>query len=153
VAQKSLSSFLNCMISYIIIFFYSIVITKKISISWVMVPVILLLLFLSGFGLAMFFAVANVYFQDTVQIVNVALMIWMWMTPIVYVKTILPRQLTGMIEQNPIYPFIDSLQQIIVRGQMPQIRQLLQMAVCAIVSVSIGYLVTKRNLSQIRDMI
>lgn len=141
------------MISYIIIFFYSIVITKKISISWVMVPVILLLLFLSGFGLAMFFAVANVYFQDTVQIVNVALMIWMWMTPIVYVKTILPRQLTGMIEQNPIYPFIDSLQQIIVRGQMPQIRQLLQMAVCAIVSVSIGYLVTKRNLSQIRDMI
>lgn len=153
VAQKSLSSFLSCMLNYVIIFFYGIAVTNTVSIYWVMVPLILLLLLLSGFGLAMLLAAVNVFFQDTVQIVNVVLMIWMWLTPIVYAESILPPQFMGILDINPVYPYIHSLQRIIVSGQMPQMEHMLKMTVFAVISIGAGYLFTKRNISEIRDMI
>lgn len=153
VAQKSLSSFLNCIINYMLIFFYGIAVTNRITIYWVMVPLILLFLMLFGFGLAMLLATANVFFQDTVQIVNVVLMIWMWLTPVVYTESILPPQFMGIMDINPVYPYIHSLQQIIISGQMPQMEHILKMVVFSIISVCIGYLFTKRNISEIRDMI
>ncbi len=153
VAQKSLSSLLSCLINYIIIFFYGWIVTGKVSLYWIAVPFILGGLMLFGFGLALLLATINVFFQDTVQIVNVLMMIMMWMTPIVYVKTILPENLIGFLKFNPVYPYVDSLQQIIVLGQAPSTENVIKMLVIVPVSILIGYAVTHKNISEIRDMI
>lgn len=153
IAQKSLSSFLSCLINYCIIFVYSIIITGKVSWCWIEVPFILILMMLFGFGLAMLLATANVFLKDIAQVVNVLLMIWMWVTPIVYVKTILPEEFYKLIEINPIYPFIYSLQQIIVFGEQVQAESILKMIVIAGISIIIGYIFTKKNISEIRDLI
>lgn len=153
VAQKSLSSLLNCLLNYVIIFVYSIIVAGPISIYWLYVPIILMLLMLFGYGLALLLATINVFFRDTIQIVNVFMMIWMWITPIVYVKEILPPQFLGILNFNIVYPFINSLQQIIVFGNAPTIIDLAKMFIIATCSVFLGYLVTKNNISEIRDLI
>lgn len=153
VAQKTLSSFFCVLINYAIIFVYSIIITGRVTFLWLWVPLILFLLLVFGFGLALLLATVNVFFQDTVQIINVLMMIWMWTTPIVYVKDILPEKFEQLLKFNPVYPFISSLQEIIVFGGAINMLSLVKMLMLALCSMLIGYLFTKRNIAEIRDLI
>ena len=41
-------------------------------------------------GLGMLAATVNVFFRDVGQLVNVGLLFWFWLTPIVYPATVLP---------------------------------------------------------------
>ena len=153
IAQKALSSLLSCFINYVIILGYSIIVSGKVSVYWLFVPLILIFMILCGYGLSLFLATINVFLRDTIQVVNVFMMIWMWLTPIVYVKEILPEQYVGILNFNIIYPFIDSLQQIIVFGNAPSIEAMVKMVIISSVCVFIGYFVTKKNISEIRDYI
>lgn len=153
VAQKSLSSFFSCLIYYVIILGYSIIVSGPITIYWLYVPIVLVLLMLFGYGLALLLATINVFFRDTVQIVGVIMMIWMWITPIVYVKEILPEQYLDIMNFNIVYPFINSLQQIIVFGNAPQPMDFVKMLIIAICSVLLGYYVTSKNIAEVRDLV
>ena len=46
----------------------------------------------------------------------IALQLWMWLTPIVYVEEILPPDFRPLVPYNPAYPFIDALHRMIVAG-------------------------------------
>lgn len=153
VAQKSLSSLFSCLINYIIIFSYSVFVSGPITLYWLYIPVILVLFLLFAHGLAMFLATINVFFRDTIQIINVIMMIWMWITPIVYVKEILPPQYWAILNINIVYPFIKTLQQIIVFGQAPEIIEIVKMLAITGGSIFIGYFFMKKNISEIRDLV
>lgn len=153
VAQKSLASLLNCLLNYVIIFIYSIIVSGAITIYWLYVPIVLILLLMFGHGLAMLFATINVFFRDTVQIINVLLMIMMWITPIVYVPEILPEVYQRILNFNILYPFIHSLQQIIVFGNTPDFMDFIKMIIIAVCSVALGCVITKKNISEIRDLV
>lgn len=153
VAQKTLSSLLSVLINYVIIFFYSIIITGRVTFSWLWVPLILFLLLVFGFGLALLLATVNVFFQDTVQIVNVLMLIWMWTTPIVYAKDILPERFEHLLNFNPVYPFISSLQDIIAFGKAINMLSLVKMLIIALCSMVIGCLFIKKNIAEVRDLI
>lgn len=152
-AQKALSTLLSCLINYVLIFIYGIMILKSISVNWFIVPVILFLFILLGFGISIFLATLNVFFRDTAQIVGVIMMIWMWITPIVYVKEILPEQFVGIMNINIVYPYVNALQQIIVFGAMPPAIDFVKMIVFALVSIVIGFIILKKYAQEIRDLI
>ncbi len=152
-AQKALSTYFSCIINYLLIFIYGIIILKSVSLYWMIVPVILILFILFGFGLSIFLSTLNVFFRDTTQIIGVLIMIWMWITPIVYVKEILPSQFLGLININPAYPYINALQQIIVFGQIPPAMDFIKMVCFTIISNVIGFLFLRKYAQEIRDLI
>jgi len=51
--------------------------------AWLVVPALLALLVLTA-ALAIFLAAANVYARDTQHLLELALLAWIWMTPIIY---------------------------------------------------------------------
>jgi ABC-2 type transport system permease protein len=77
-----------------------------------MLPLALFDLILLAAGLAVFLSAANVYLRDMAHFVELALMAWFWMTPIVYKFS----QLTGAIGSaaiallNPITPIVLTFQ-------------------------------------------
>jgi ABC-2 type transport system permease protein len=77
-----------------------------------MLPLALFDLVLLAAGLAVFLSAANVYLRDMAHFVELALMAWFWMTPIVYKFS----QLTGAIGSsaiallNPITPIVLTFQ-------------------------------------------
>jgi lipopolysaccharide transport system permease protein len=121
------------------------------SLTWLGVPAVLILFQGFGFGLGLIFSTLNVFIRDIVQVLGIALQLWMWLTPVVYVKEILPAAMQRFVRHNPAYPFIDALQRMIVGGQWPSAWHWPVMVFWAAVAPAIGYLILRRLRPEIRD--
>lgn len=82
-----------------------------------------------SFGLAVFAisigliaGLINVFLRDAAQVVPIILQMFFWFTPIVYPATIIPESYRYMLNLNPIYPYIDAYQKIIVYDIPPEIQ-------------------------------
>ena len=78
-----------------------------------LLPLALLDLVLLAAALALLFAVANVYMRDMAHFVELALLAWFWMTPIIYPFTQLTKALRGHVAValvNPVTPIVLTFQ-------------------------------------------
>jgi ABC-2 type transport system permease protein len=78
-----------------------------------LLPIALADLILLAAGLSLLFAVANVYLRDMAHFVELALMAWFWVTPIIYPFTQLARALHGhaaIALLNPVAPIVLTFQ-------------------------------------------
>lgn len=82
---------------------------------WLVIPAVIALVLLTSAG-AVFLAAANVYARDTQHFLELALLAWFWMTPIVYQWDLQARQLGTMGRSamftllNPVTPIVLALQ-------------------------------------------
>src|SRR5262249_39819223 len=123
----------------------------RMSLAWFGVPVALLLFQGFGFGLGLFFGTLNVFVRDIAHGLLIALQLWMWITPIVYVETILPDRVQHALPYNPTYPFIDALHTMIVDGNWPRTVQWMTMAFWSCAAPVAGYLILRRLRPELRD--
>ncbi len=75
-------------------------------------------LFVVGFGILL--GTVNVFFRDIGQLLAVILQFWFWFTPIVYPVTILPEKARALLACNPLTPFIQAYQGIILYHRPPE---------------------------------
>jgi ABC-type polysaccharide/polyol phosphate export permease len=153
VAQSAVAATLFLGISMTLLALATLLIGGRVSISWIGVPVVLLLLQGFGFGLGLLFSTLNVFLRDIGQVLAIGLQLWMWLTPIVYVEQILPPELQALMRYNPAYPFIDALHRMIVNGEWPAAWQWPVMAAWAGAAPVAGYLVMRRLRREIRDVL
>ena len=153
VAQNAVGGTLSVGISMVILFFLNIVLKAPITWTWLAVPVVILLLQSFGFGLGLMLGSLNVFFRDIGQGLGILLQMWMWLTPIVYVKDILPALFQELLVFNPAFPFIDSLQGIIVSGSWPAPWHWGLMTFWALTAPLAGYLILGKLRTEIRDVI
>jgi ABC-type polysaccharide/polyol phosphate export permease len=82
----------------------------------------LVLLFIFGWSLAVLAGFANVYFQDTQHLVDVAFQLLFYATPIMYSEKMLgDRHLGWLVSCNPVVPFLRLLREPILEGQVPSV--------------------------------
>lgn len=70
-------------------------------------------------GLGTALGVINVFFRDVGQAVGVVLQFWFWLTPIVYVPTILPAWAQTLLAWNPLTKLVAAYQQLLLNGTAP----------------------------------
>ena len=78
---------------------------------------VILIFFAAGIGISL--GVLNVFFRDVAQFLSIFLQFWFWLTPIVYVKNILPNWAQFWIVFNPLEPLISAFQQVIALQVWP----------------------------------
>ena len=92
-------------------------------ITWVwlaLIPVILVQsLFIYAIGLML--AVLVVFVRDIKEFVNVAMQLWFWLTPVVYVPKIIPESFQWWYKINPISPLLSMYRGIIIDAQLPSL--------------------------------
>lgn len=88
----------------------------KPSANLIWVPVWYYFLVVLSCSLGTILATLTVFLRDLKEVTNIALQLWFWFTPIVYMKEVLPSGFQKWIGYNPVYPAIEALQQIFVRG-------------------------------------
>lgn len=91
------------------------------SASMLAYPVILLLLVLFTSGTALMVAAASAYYRDVKHLVEVALQVLFWMTPIVYDLADVPERLRLPILLSPLSPFITAMHDIFYHHAWPDI--------------------------------
>lgn len=84
---------------------------------WLPLLVAVNLLFALGLGLIL--GVLNVFLRDVAQVMNVVMQLLFWMTPIVYMPSIIPPRLLDLLEFNPLYHLVSDFQSVMLFNRPP----------------------------------
>lgn len=95
-------------------------------------------LFLLSLGAAFVVSALTVYMRDLEHILNVVMMAWFYLTPVLYDLPFVPEEYRGWFGLNPITPFIDSYRLIFLHSRAPDPGTLLTMTLTGLVSAMFG---------------
>ena len=105
-------------------------------------------------GVGILAATLNVFFRDIGQLVNVGLLFWFWLTPIVYPISVLPDWTQGWLWLNPFSILMHHYQQILLMGQLPDAlawQRLALLAVFAVLLLAWGWKVYRVRAPEMAD--
>lgn len=117
-----------------------------------LIPVIALqVIFTAGLGLAL--ATAYVHARDTRHLLEVALQVWFWLTPIVYSADLVPPRLAPLLAWNPMAHFVTAYHTIVVQQQWPSPWMLAGLAGLGIGAWGVGLLLFQRNQRRFAELV
>jgi len=89
---------------------------------WLMLPIIFLLQFLFTMGLVAILSALCVFLRDLQQIVALLVMIWFFLTPIIYPITLIENEsIRELFLLNPMHSFVNLYREIILLGDVSMI--------------------------------
>jgi ABC-2 type transport system permease protein len=125
------------------------------------IPVlILVMILLAAFaaGVALLFAIANVYFRDTQYLLSIVLQLWIYLTPIIYpIERVnaasvthgglfgTPFTILGLYDLNPMVHFVALFRQVIYDNRWPDGKEWLICLAWSIGTLIVGMVVFRNN--------
>lgn len=91
----------------------------RLSPALLLVPVLLSLLVILLCGIALAVSVLNVIYRDVAYLVNTALLILYWLTPLVYPIDVIPFPFRAVLQSSPIAGILIALRRAIMHGETP----------------------------------
>ncbi|MGH9844433.1 MAG: ABC transporter permease [Blastocatellia bacterium] len=98
----------NLLLSLIPLFVIMLVTGVPIRPSWLFLPVPVLLVAMFTFGMALLLSTLAAYFADVLDMYQLFLVAWMYLTPIIYPKEIVPARLQWIMNLNPMYHLLET---------------------------------------------
>ncbi len=101
------------------------------------IPILLTAMFTLGVGLI--FSVLAARFADIAHIYQIVLTAWMYLTPIIYPKEIIPEPYRWAFNLNPMYYLLESFRTPIYSGSLPSASHLLAAVLVSTAVLLIGW--------------
>ncbi len=139
-----LSIVLSCLLHFLITFLFVFPILLIYGYlpqwSYLSLPLIILLQTIFVFGLSLFLSSIHVYFRDLRYILDVILMAWFWLTPVVYPASLISERYLFFYKLNPMTLFVTAYRQILLDGVLPAPKYAMAIFVVTAVSLALGYI-------------
>ncbi len=116
-------------------------------------PALILVTLLFALAIGMILGVLNVFMRDIGQIVPVVLQALFWMTPVVYMLTILPESYRRVFSYNPLYPLVTSYQNVLVFNKPPLFHELANLVIASVVMLLAGLIMFRRASPEMVDVL
>ncbi|MCE5233543.1 MAG: ABC transporter permease [Mizugakiibacter sp.] len=118
---------------------------------WLPVLIAVNLVFALGVGLIL--GVVNVFVRDVAQVMNVVLQLLFWLTPIVYMPTIIPARLQSVLVLNPLYHLVADFQSVILYGRAPGVVGLAVIGSASVLLLGISLLLFRKAAPEMVDVL
>ncbi len=141
VLTRALYDFVPAMAVY---FCVHLILGQPITPTLIMLPVVIALLTTFALGLGLAFVPAVVFVRDVGDLLPYAARIWMYLSPVMFFVSEIPRGLRPFLVLNPLYPYFDALEHLFW-GKMPTMGSLLGGAAWAAVALVIGTVIFLRK--------
>jgi homopolymeric O-antigen transport system permease protein len=112
-------------------------------------PVSILLAAVFTLGAGLLLSPLAVFFHDVVELVGVALMLLMYLTPIFYPMAIIPERFRWMVRFNPLRSVLEVFRDPIYYGKVPPLAHVAVALAIALTALVIGALAFRRNSDRI----
>ncbi|MBN1075626.1 ABC transporter permease [Clostridium botulinum] len=106
-------------------------------------PIINMIIFTIGFSLIL--SALMVFFRDMQFLYGVAIMLWMYLTPIFYPEDIIGPKFEWILQLNPLYHFIRYARNIILDNSLPTLRAHIICLIFSIGTLIIGWILFKKS--------
>lgn len=84
-------------------------------VTWLMIPVITLMLMVFTLGSSILIASLSIFVRDIQQFINIFLMLWMYLTPILYPASMVPDAYRPYLLLNPMCTFVELFHGILLQ--------------------------------------
>lgn len=140
------AKFINLIISMMFIFAASLVAPIRIDPYrlWI-IPIIMIIEYLQALGLALIAAAVTVFLRDVQFIINVVLMAWIWMTPVMYSLDNVPTRLGKLLLINPMTWTITAFRDVLYYNRYPTVTAMLIALMEGVIFVLIGELIFSKK--------
>ncbi len=152
---------LSMLLTELFLFFISILLgivfllIVKQPITWMflwLIP-IMLLQTLFAFGIGVIFSLFTPFFKDLKEAIPVAIQLWFWMTPVIYMKEMLEKDYSFLLVYNPFYYFVEIYQNIFLYSKEPNMNSIIIILIVTSCSLIIAGVLYKKMISTIKDII
>jgi ABC-type polysaccharide/polyol phosphate export permease len=113
-----------------------------VSLQWsiLFLPLSIILLAAFALGVGLILSTLAIYFPDVVQMYQVVLIAWMYLTPIIYPESIIPEQYRFWLTNlNPMYHLVQIFRMPVYNGVVPDPATLLIGSAVSISTLLIGW--------------
>ncbi len=119
--------------------------------AWIYVPIGIALISALAFGLGVFLGILNVFARDVGQVMMVVMQLWFWLTPIVYVKNVMPEKVQAYINLNPMTGLVAIYQDALLLNHAPDFSSLIPSVTVAAVAVIASFILFRRASPELVD--
>lgn len=116
-------------------------------------PLLMLVNLALALGVGLALGVVNVFLRDVGQVVPILLQFTFWLTPIVYVPSILPQAWLPLLNLNPVHGIVSGYQRTIVLGQPPDWGALGASALFAAAALAFALFLFRRANAEMVDVL
>ena len=116
-------------------------------------PLLVFLTLALAIGLGMFFGIINVFIRDVGQLIGVIMQFWFWLTPIVYMISIVPEKFHSLFLLNPMTGIIMGYQNVILYEKAPDLNLLIYPSIIAFISLFLTVIIYKRAVEEMADVL
>lgn len=134
------SGFVNMLLSYLVVFAVLIISGFGINIHALLyLPVVMIIEYVFTLGMVFLVAGITVFFRDLTYILNILVMAWQFLTPVMYSYEMIPEELWPVFDLNPMTAIIEAFRCILYSKSVPSIELLGKSAVIGILFLVVGY--------------
>ena len=105
------------------------------------------------YGLSLILAAFNLFYRDIQYLLNLVLLMWMYLTPVIYPTEIFPEHYRWIFKINPMAVFVNAYRQVLLGGGHPNFSSLAIGLVFSLVLLAVGQWIFKRLEGQFADVV
>lgn len=138
------SAFMNMFYSMIVVLLTILVSGIGFSKYILLLPLAMIMQYILVLGMTFIFSALNVYFRDLEYILNIIVMMWFYLTPIVYEIEMIPEKYRLWFYLNPMTGIINFYRNILYYKRMPSFNAFGGILIYGIIMIVIGYFVFEK---------
>lgn len=137
-----ISQLVNMLLSLVVVFAVLIVARKPLSMKALLVlPIIIFVETILALGIVFLVSAISVFFQDLMQILGILMMLWQFLTPVMYEVQDIPEHMRIYFSLNPMTPIIEAYRDVLYYGKVPQLSSMMNGLVLGVALLLIGWIV------------
>lgn len=140
IIAKIVDFFYSCLVLVFFFVIFKVVITP--AILWVIPIFIIQLIFMAGISLIL--SAFNLFYRDIQYLLNLILLLWMYVTPIMYPVEIIPAKFRFVFSLNPMSVIVNAYREVLIGQGRPNLNSLSIALIMSIVVFVIGFYIFKK---------
>lgn len=143
--SKCLFAGINFAITLIPLYGVIILTGTGLNIYHLLLPYCFITLMVFSIGMSFFLSCISVFLRDMFYIYGIIILIWTYLTPIMYNISILPNILQKIMVFNPLYQYINFAREIILYSRVPALSSWILCALFSLAMLLFGIWIFRKN--------
>lgn len=149
IIAKIVDFLFSCIVLVVFFIFFKTIITS--TLIWV--PVIFAIQIIFTAGLSLILAGLNLFYRDIQYLLNLVIMLWMYLTPVMYPVEIIPDKYRFIFSLNPMSVIINAYRQTVLGGGQPSYSSLAIAFFMSVTVFAIGFYMFKKMEGEFADYV
>jgi len=149
ILAKIVDFFYSCLV----LVFFLLIFKIPLTLHFIWLPVIFVIQLFLMAGISLVVAALNLFYRDIQYLLNLVLLLWMYITPIMYPIEIIPPQYRFIMSLNPMAVIVNAYRQVLLSGKGPNIYSLGVAALVSFTIFVIGFIIFKKLEGEFADYV